>query len=171
MPFPFDKNHYFITPFTDEAPPLLKGLHSRVFKESWGEETFANFLADKQVFGFMLHLVGQPQRVAGFILCRLISDEAEIITLAVDPNFRQRGIGHALMDAALRHLHHERAHTLFLEVDEKNTAAHKLYQNFGFEEVGRRPGYYQTEKGRSDALIMRRIFKQPSVENKVWDKT
>lgn len=166
MPFPFDKNHYFITPFNDDAPSLLKNLHGRVFPDAWGEETFVNFLNDKQIFGYMLHLVGQPQRVIGFVLCRLIGDEAEVISLAVDPHFRQRGIGHALMDAALRHLHHERANTLFLEVDEQNTAARKLYNNFSFKEVGRRPGYYMTEKGRSDALIMRRTFKQPPFENK-----
>ena len=64
------------------------------------------------------------------------------------------------MDAVFRYLYQERAKQIFLEVDETNKAALALYKSSGFNEVGRRPGYYQTGKGHSDALIMRRNIQQ-----------
>ena len=66
------------------------------------------------------------------------------------------------VDEAIRRLQADRVLALFLEVDETNKAALKLYRKLGFTEVGRRPGYYgndqQTEGSPatpSDALVMR----------------
>lgn len=158
--FPFAKNNFSVSPITTDDSALLHDIHRHSFLHVWDEDTFSGFLLDRQVFGYLLRLVGQPNRILGFVLCRLIVDEAEIITIAVHPNFRGRGVGQRLMDAVLRHLHHERATALFLEVDESNGSALQLYKRFGFVEVGRRPAYYETSVGRSDALIMRRSFQQ-----------
>lgn len=161
-PFPFAKNNFSVTRVEASDSKLLNEIHERAFSHVWDTATFSSFLSDPQVFGFMVRLIGQPKRILGFVLCRLVLDEAEIITIAVHPNFRNRGIGHILMDATFRHLHHERTKELFLEVDEKNEAALTLYRQFDFKEVGRRPAYYQSDTGRSDALIMQRLFKVKS---------
>ena len=61
------------------------------------------------------------------------------------------------MDAALRHLHGERAEALFLEVDETNVPAIALYRRLGFRQVGHRANYYRSpERGPTGALVMRR---------------
>lgn len=158
--FPFAKNNYSITAIELSDAKLLQEIHQRAFAHVWDTATFIGFLKDKHYFGYMLRLIGQPDRILGFIICRLVADEAEIITIAVHPNFRQRGIGHHLMDATFRHLYHERAASLFLEVDENNDAAYKLYKKFDFQIVGRRPAYYKSENGRTNALIMQRHFKK-----------
>lgn len=158
--FLFSKTDFAITPIGSDDSDILHDIHKQSFFHAWDETTFLSFLDDPQIFGFALRPVGQPGKVLGFILCRLVVDEAEIITIAVHPRYRGRKIGQKLLDAVFRHLYHERAKVLFLEVDESNSAALKLYKSFGFEEVGRRPAYYQTDKGHSDALIMRRTFQQ-----------
>jgi len=91
------------------------------------------------------------------VLARLAAGEAEILTIAVRHASRRLGLGRMLMEAVLRHLHAERAETLFLEVDETNIPALALYRRLGFREVGRRDAYYADREGRkSSALVMRR---------------
>jgi len=154
--FPFLRREMAIIPAEQNDVEALYTLHAKSFWHGWDREAFQSFLQDPQVAGFIARPVGQPKKLAGFILARLIADEAEILSIAVDPDHRKSGTGRALMDALLRYLHKERAEMLFLEVDELNSAARALYKRFGFIETGRRPGYYQSQTGRSDALILQR---------------
>jgi len=137
---------------------ILQHLHRLAFWQGWDEGAFRSFLRDETMTCFIARPVGSPETIMGFVLVRQIDDEAEIITIAVAPHNRRQGVGYALLDATLRHLHHKRVQKLFLEVEEKNHAALSLYRRFGFEEAGRRKGYYQTENGRCDALMLRRLF-------------
>lgn len=85
-------------------------------------------------------------RVAGFLVARQVFPSAhgepaerEILNVAVSPQFRRLGIATAL----LRHeIDSQKAHQ-FLEVRESNAAARALYRKLGFQELGRRPNYYQ----------------------------
>ena len=93
----------------------------------------------------------------GFILCRSIAGEAEILTLAVDPARRRRGAGRALVEAAAGMAATLGAEEMFLEVAVDNPAALALYEAAGFARVGRRPGYYaRTDGADVDAVVMRR---------------
>lgn len=79
-------------------------------------------------------------RVVGFIVARELSDkEREILNLAVDPNYRRRGVGARLV----RELLSRHCSSTFLEVRGSNSAAQKLYQTVGFQEFSRRKEYYQ----------------------------
>lgn len=134
----------------------LEDVHAQAFQHGWTAEDFHSLLAQGNVFGFVARIRGKPHHVCGFVLARLVAGEAEILTIAVARENLRQGIGRALMDAALRHLHQERAETLFLEVDQNNIAAQTLYQRLHFEKVGERPAYYETATGRSSAFILRR---------------
>ncbi|WP_297323295.1 ribosomal protein S18-alanine N-acetyltransferase [uncultured Bartonella sp.] len=158
--FLFGKTDFSVTPICPDDSGVLHEIHDLSFFHGWDETTFVSFLSDPQVFGFTVRPVGRPKKVLGFVLCRLVVDEAEIMTIAVRPSYRGRGIGQKLLDAVFRYLYAQRTKTLFLEVDASNNAALKLYKGFGFQEVGKRPAYYHTDKGHSDALIMRRTFQQ-----------
>jgi len=125
----------------------LHYLHGAAFWQGWDEEAFRAFLRDETVACFIARPIGRPDEIVGFVLVRLVHDEAEILTLAVAPKNRRQGVGYGLLDAVLRHLHHQRVQQLFLEVEEQNQAAIMLYRRFGFEEMGRRPAYYQTATG------------------------
>ena len=91
-------------------------------------------------------------RVVGAVVVWMVLDEAHIATLAVHPDYRQRGIAQQLMVDALKEGFQRGAQLSTLEVRHQNIAAQKLYLRFGFEIVGYRPRYYQDN--HEDALIM-----------------
>lgn len=130
---------------------LLADIHRAAFDTPWREEDIAALMQGPGGFA----LVAESQ---GFILCRAIAGEAEILTLAVDPTARRNGLGRALVEAAAGVAIEQGADLFFLEVAEDNAPAIGLYQAAGFASAGRRPGYYQRPGGASDALIMRRTL-------------
>ncbi len=155
---PFSRQSFAYEPLMQAHCAELADLHAPAFHHAWSEEDFAGMLSQGNIFGFIARPVGKPKQAAGFVLARLVAGEAEILTIAVSLAFQRRGIGRDLMEAVLRHLHHERAESLFLEVDESNVAAQALYRRLGFIQVGQRPAYYETGHGRSNALVLRRQF-------------
>ncbi|RCS25051.1 ribosomal-protein-alanine N-acetyltransferase [Phyllobacterium salinisoli] len=157
LPFsPFARRNFVVEPLSAADCPHLHQIHVQTFRHAWSEEDFYALLGQETAFGFIARQEGRPGSAAGFVLARLVVDEAEILTIAVPPAFQKQGVGRALMDAALRHLHGQRARTLFLEVDQANVAAQALYRRLGFAKVGDRAAYYETGEGRSAALILRR---------------
>ena len=96
------------------------------------------------VFGW-LHAGG------GMILARVVMEEAEVLTLAVAPEARRRGLGGCMLRAAMARAAADSAMTIVLEVSVANGAALALYRGAGFVEVGRRPRYY----AGVDALLLR----------------
>jgi ribosomal-protein-alanine N-acetyltransferase len=84
---------------------------------------------------------GGENRVVGFLASRtLVKGEREILNLAVAPEFRRQGIARHLWEAFFEAC----PDTVFLEVRESNAAARSLYLSLGFQELGRRRGYYET---------------------------
>ena len=128
--------------------PAIAGIEAVTFPDPWSVRVFAAHLAD-------LFLVAEhADRVVGYIIARVMGDEAEILNVAVETAARGDGIGHALLDACLAHLDRAGAPTVYLEVRPSNAPALRLYASRGFAEVGRRRGYYATP--REDALVLRR---------------
>ncbi|MET3560076.1 ribosomal-protein-alanine N-acetyltransferase [Bartonella japonica] len=154
------KKHFDISPLQVDDSASLCQIHQHCFIPAWGKQAFDDFLTDHSIFGYKASLIEQADKILGFCLCRLIIDEAEIITIAVHPYFRQQGIGSLLIDSTLHHLHHKRAIKLFLEVEETNFSALKLYQSFEFQKISKRRAYYQGENSHTDAIIMQKTFKQ-----------
>jgi ribosomal-protein-alanine N-acetyltransferase len=124
----------------------LAALHASAFDHSWDEAAFADLLDQPGVFALATE--------DGFILCRTVVDEAEILTLAVRPQARGRGQGLRLVSAAAALAEASGAASLFLEVAEDNGSARALYERAGFSETGRRKAYYQTAGGPVDALVL-----------------
>ena len=126
--------------------PRLAALHAEAFDAPWDAAAFATLLDQPGVFA-----IGNDD---GFILCRIVVDEAEILTLAVRPAARRGGVGRRLTEAAADLAATGGAETLFLEVAEDNPAAIALYLAAGFEATGRRRGYYaRPDGGRCDARL------------------
>lgn len=86
----------------------------------------------------------------GFIVYRIVVDEAEIITIGVNPEMRRNGIASAMIGIIEKTLKNQGVKKLFLEVASNNIAAQKLYENSGFIRVGLRPRYYDGV----DAILM-----------------
>ncbi len=156
----FSRKEVSVEPLTARDAVAIQRIHALSFHHGWSSDDFRGLIAQDTVFGFVARPGGKPEEACGFVLARLVAGEAEILTIAVDADHRRLGVGRALMDAVLRHLHQERAETLFLEVDAANVAAQVLYRRLGFAKVGDRPAYYETPAGRSAALILRRDLKR-----------
>lgn len=132
-------------------------LHGRSFvpmgERGWTRQDIAGLLALPGVSGFLL---AGPASDVGMAICRVAADEAELLTIAVDPDHRRRGAGRLLLKAVIDRVRGAGAATIFLEVSADNPAARCLYESFGFGAVGHRAAYYARD-GRppADALIMR----------------
>ncbi len=93
----------------------------------------------------------EPWETWGYIVYWVIADEMHLLNLAIHPAHRRRGLARSLLTAALAQARSQGAAVVWLEVRPSNAAALALYQSFGFEEIGVRPGYYN-DNGE-DALI------------------
>lgn len=145
-------------PVIAEAGPAdaaaFSALHAASFRRGWGDGEMERLLTDPAV---VAHRASIGRRLVGFILSRRAADEAEVLSVAVDPRARGRGLAGRLLDLHLRRLAGMGVATVFLEVDEANMAARRLYARAGFEPVGSRRGYYPREGGAaSAALVLRR---------------
>jgi ribosomal-protein-alanine N-acetyltransferase len=129
-------------------------LHAASFRHGWGDGEFERLLLERNV---VAHRAASGRALHGFILSRLAGGEAEILSVAVASARRGRGVARALLDLHLRRLAGLGAQAVFLEVDEDNAPARRLYARAGFREVGRRPGYYtQGRDHPATALVLRR---------------
>ncbi len=120
----------------------MAAIHGACFAKNWSAGEIAQFLGAPGCLSLVASLSPQ-QTVQGFLIVRSAGDEAEILTLAVDPSHRRQGLARALLTAAIDSLRKAGAKWLFLEVDEANEAARGLYQSLGAVAVGRRPRYYE----------------------------
>jgi [ribosomal protein S18]-alanine N-acetyltransferase len=141
-------------PTFSEAGPrdtaAISALHAGSFRRGWDEDEVYRLLLDGAV---VAHRVMLRRVLVGFIMSRMAADEAEILSVAIAPARRGRGLSRPLLDFHLRSLAGRGAKAVFLEVDEQNEPARRLYARAGFREVGRRQGYYQSG---ATALVLRR---------------
>jgi [ribosomal protein S18]-alanine N-acetyltransferase len=126
-------------------------LHQASFARGWTESEFERLLLDRNVLAHRCARGGRPQ---GFVLSRIAADEAEILSIAVAAAQQGRGMAGALLDFHLRALAGRGVRAVFLEVDDANVPARKLYARRQFREVGRRRSYYREQGGT--ALVLRR---------------
>ncbi|NWH09148.1 MAG: tRNA (adenosine(37)-N6)-threonylcarbamoyltransferase complex dimerization subunit type 1 TsaB [Alphaproteobacteria bacterium] len=137
---------------------LVAALQNASFEEQWNAAAVAQFL-DGPGTALILAENGMGE-CEGYALLRQTGAEAEIISLAVAPDSRRRGIGRILMEGVLAALREAGANALFLEVSVVNEAALTLYQGLGFVPVGRRAAYYRDRFGAHDALVLKRDLVQ-----------
>jgi len=131
----------------------LSKLHGRCFDDRWSPSFLKSLLTTPGCFGVVAGAKSAPD---GLIVGRVAADEVEILTLAVRPERRRRGIADALVDLCAVHAATLGAAAMFLEVGMSNAPARALYAARGFLSVGERRGYYASSDGPpEDAIILR----------------
>jgi ribosomal-protein-alanine N-acetyltransferase len=126
----------------------LAAIHATAFDRPWNEQAMREMLAGSGAFGLKTD--------GGLILCRVMAGEMEVLTLAVTPDRRRRGLARTLLAAAIEVARQSGAKAAFLEVADDNAPAAALYAGVGFRRAGLRRAYYNRgAKGRVDALVMR----------------
>jgi ribosomal-protein-alanine N-acetyltransferase len=100
----------------------------------------------------------EENTLAGYLGVQFGPDGGDIMTIATDPGFRGRGVGKRLLKTMVQKLQEKNLQWLTLEVRPSNAPALKLYESFGFRQVGRRPNYYKNP--REDALLLTKFFEE-----------
>lgn len=143
-----------VEPASLRDAPKLAELHGASFHRGWGEGEFEVMLTERNT---LVHRLRLGRRVIGFAVSRMAADEAELLSIAIDAIQRGRGLSRNLLLTHLGHLAGRGVCKVFLEVEENNQPARRLYEWAGFEVVGRRERYYQQPGGEQlNALLMRR---------------
>lgn len=145
-----------IVPF-NPADPTFYLIECAAHGAPWKRETFSQCTGRLYRTRALL-ASGKP---VGFTICHIVADEVTLMNIAVHPHYQGRGYGRLLMEDLLNFISDEagqRQRTIFLEVREHNTNAIELYRKLGFDDIGRRPGYYPPMSPNTNpetAIVMR----------------
>jgi ribosomal-protein-alanine N-acetyltransferase len=117
----------------------------------WSEGIFRDCLR----VGYVCRVACVGDEVVGYGVMSVGAGEAHILNLCVNGHFRCRGVGRRMLEYLVERARSAGMGEAFLEVRPSNTAAIRLYQSIGFEQVGIRRGYYQAIGGREDASVLK----------------
>lgn len=137
----------------------MAAIHAESFAVGWGRDEIERMVFEGHVADVLVSRALYGEIVTGFAISRVVLDEAELLTVALDPEVRGRGLAAPLLKRHAERARRAGATALFLEVAADNAPALALYRSLGMAEIGRRRGYYPPQKGigtgRRDALTMR----------------
>lgn len=155
-----DRDDLDIVPIGPTEAAAMAPVHAASFDEAWSETALARLLRADAARGFGA-FSGYQRRPIGFVVAFQAADEAEILTIAVTPAYRRRGVAARLLRTLDEQLAEEGVERLFLEVAADNSAAYGLYRRLGFAETGRRKGYYlRPGQDPVDALTLARAVQK-----------
>lgn len=119
------------------------------YKFPWSLGIFRDCL----LAGYQSLVLDASGNISGYCIMSIAAGEAHLLNLCIHPSCQRLGYGRRLLVEALTRARQAGVETVFLEVRPSNEAAIKLYRSLGFRLIGRRPSYYQAERGREDAVI------------------
>ncbi len=124
-------------------------IETSSFSVPWSRQAFEESFENRYT---KLFVAEDGDKVIGYSVIGLIVPDAEILNVAVDPEYRRQGIGEMLIDSLIALGDKEDVSDFFLEVRESNEPAIELYRKKGMEVIGRRKDYYQMPV--EDAVLM-----------------
>ncbi|MDD7305219.1 MAG: ribosomal protein S18-alanine N-acetyltransferase [Peptoniphilaceae bacterium] len=141
-----------IRPMTFEDVDQVYFIENQSFFQPWSKEMLLNEMKINKFLEYYVY--EENDEILGFYIANYILDEAELYTLAVREDSRDRGIGTKLIGHLEKRSKLKKMSKIFLEVSTKNQEAIKLYEKFSFKIVGLRKNYYS--KTNEDAYVMRK---------------
>ena len=130
----------------------VMAVERAAYSAGWPPTSFERELTHNGMARYVVVREAAGGEVAGFAGLWLMVDEAHVVTVAVLPEARRRGLGRALVHGLVVVAQEHGMALATLEVRPSNEAARMLYRRYGFYEVGARKGYYADN--HEDALIM-----------------
>jgi ribosomal-protein-alanine N-acetyltransferase len=152
-----DSDNVLLQPLGPLDLAVAAAVHAGCFESAWNEAAMAEILAMPGSFGALALVGDQP---VGLVIVLAVATEAEILTLAVLPKFRRRGMASRLLAWVVDRLSGSGSQRLLLEVAEDNVAARALYGKLGFAQVGHRPSYYRRLAGTAAAIVLARTLER-----------
>jgi ribosomal-protein-alanine N-acetyltransferase len=151
-----DTAHLELRPMVVGDVDEVHALECSVFPHPWSRANFMDSLAS----GYDAWVLRAPAgALAGYFLLMYALDEAHLLDVAVAAPLHGRGVGRYLLDRIAARARAQRMASILLEVRPSNTRALEVYRHYGYEEIGRRKGYYPAHEGRrEDAIVMRYVL-------------
>jgi ribosomal-protein-alanine N-acetyltransferase len=151
-----DVAHLELRPMVVGDVDEVHALECSVFPHPWSRANFMDSLAS----GYDAWVLREPAgALAGYFLLMYALDEAHLLDVAVAAPLHGRGVGRYLLDRIAARARAQRMASILLEVRPSNTRALDVYRRYGYEEIGRRKGYYPAHEGRrEDAIVMRYVL-------------
>lgn len=106
--------------------------------------------------GYVCDLLHAQEKFIGYGVLQVAANEGHILNLCVDGAQQRKGYARVLLEHLMQRAEALSAGVVFLEVRPSNPRAVELYQQSGFNEIGLRKGYYDSQHGREDAIVMAR---------------
>jgi ribosomal-protein-alanine N-acetyltransferase len=141
-----------LRPMLDSDVEAVMVIEEQVYPHGWTAGIFHDCLR----VHYSCWVMEQAGQLIGYGILSAGGGEAHILNIAISPDCQGKGLGRQLMQFLLEAARHHGADTAFLEVRPSNRIALRLYDTMGFNQVGLRRGYYPSDKGREDAIIMAR---------------
>lgn len=130
--------------------PAVGALETRAYPFPWSPGIFRDCLRA----GYACWVIEDAGAIAGYAILSAAAGEAHLLNLCIAPERQSAGLGTRLLSGMLAVARGLRVQRVFLEVRPSNAPALALYDRAGFNEIGRRPGYYPAHRGREDAIVL-----------------
>ena len=136
-------------PMTEADIDAVLKIEYAAFSHPWTRGIFLDGLKSYEIW-----LMFEGAQQVGHGVVQVIIDEAHLLNITVKPESQGRGLGLRLLEHLMSRAYALNARECFLELRDSNRSAYRLYERFGFNEIGRRRDYYPAVGGREDALVM-----------------
>ena len=136
-------------PMTAADIEAVLKIEYAAFSHPWTRGIFNDALSAYECW-----VMFEGEQQVGHGVINLILDEAHLLNITVKPESQGRGLGLRLLTHLMQRARERGGNECFLEVRASNQSAYRLYERFGFNEIGRRRDYYPAVGGREDALVM-----------------
>ena len=136
-------------PMTEADLDAVLKIEFAAFSHPWTRGIFNDSLKSYDCW-----LMFEGGQQVGHGVINVIVGEAHLLNITVKPESQGRGLGLLLLEHLMDRARELEAAECFLEVRASNQSAYRLYERYGFNEIGRRRDYYPAVGGREDALVM-----------------
>ena len=140
--------------------PEVLDIEGQSFEFPWSEEDFIRCLRQRNCIGMVAEF---EEQVVGFMIYELHKTRLHVLNFAVNPEFRRRAVGQAMMGKLVSKLSHQRRNRILLEVRETNLAAQLFFRNIGFRAVSVLRDFY--DDTTEDAYLMQYTYQPAEAED------
>ena len=138
--------------------PVVAAMEKEIFKDDpWSSGQFKEEISNNGITRHYLVACDSNHKIVGWAgaMCAAEGSDTDVLTIAVDPDFRLRGIARRMLTSIIDWAYLKKSPTIFLDVEKNNLSAQALYISEGFAVISIRPDYYGAG---IDALVMSRVL-------------
>ena len=154
----FDASGIVLCRMKESDLPEVLHIERHAYSHPWTENNFRDSLKSKNDC-FMLR--SEEGEILGYGIMYVAVGEAHLLNLCIAESQQGKGLGKYLLQVLCDNAEKQQAEAFFLEVRESNQAAIRLYETFGFNQVGLRKNYYPSATGREHAVLMAKTLCLP----------